>query len=226
MGASPTGLLQSRRALRERLSKLLQTGDFAGLVALAGREPSVASQLLLFLYTPDEELHWRALEGLGQVAGAQPQQVSKVMGRLHWLLNEDSGSFGWGAAAALGEIGRHQISLVAEIIPMFCGYLEEEVSRASMLWGVGRLAEVHAALLGEVLPAVLPLLQDADPKVRGLAAWCLGKARYRPAAAALKELLDDEAPVAIYDRGELQATSVGRVAREALASLEQENSRP
>jgi hypothetical protein len=225
MGALPAGVLKSRRALRERLTALLQAGDFPGLVDLAGREPGVASQLLMFLYTPNEELHWRALEGLGQVAGAYPQQVRRVMDRLLWLLNEDSGSFGWGAAAALGEIGRHQVSLVAEIIPMFCGFLEQEFSRGPMLWGIGRLGEVHPELLGEVLPLVAELLDDGDPQVRGLAAWCLGKSHYRPAAAALRKLRSDDLPAAIYDRGELKTTPVGQVAREALEALEEEPKR-
>lgn len=186
---------------------------------LAGRESGVAAQLLKFLYAPHELLHWRAVEGLGRLAGAYPRQVQKLIGRLLYLLNEDSGSFGWGAAAALGEIGRHQISLVAEIIPMFCGFLEEDFSRASMLWGVGRLGERHPELLTEVLPLVTPLLGHGDPQVRALAAWCLGKARYRKAAEALRDLLRDTAAVQLYDQGELRRATVGQVARAALAAL-------
>jgi hypothetical protein len=203
------------RSLREQIVQLLRTGDFPGLVELAGRDPRVGAQLLLYLYAPGDLLHWRALEGLGRVAGVYPRQAQKLIGRLLWLLNEDSGSFGWGAAAALGEIGRHQLSLVEDIIPMFCGFLEEEFSRAPMLWGVGRLGEVHPELLGEVMPLVIPLLEDGDPQVRALAAWCLGKVR-QVEAAALKALLPDDHPVEIYEGGEINLTTVGRVAREAL----------
>ena len=197
----------------------MRDGNFSALVALAGREKRVAGQLLLFLYDPGSLLHWRALEGLGQVAGAFPQQVQKLIGRLLYQLNEDSGSFGWGAAAALGEIGRGQLSLVAEIIPMFCGFLEEEFSRAPMLWGLGRLGEVHPEALTEIMPLVPSFLGDADPQVRGLSAWCLGKARHQPAAAALETLLADDSPVQIYDQGDLHRATVGRVAQQALAAL-------
>ena len=197
----------------------MRDGNFSALVALAGREEGVAAQLLLFLYDPGSLLHWRALEGLGQVAGAFPQQVQKLIGRLVYLLNEDSGSFGWGAAAALGEIGRHQISLVAEIIPMFCGFLEEEFSRAPMLWGSGRLGEVHPEVLAEILPLVLSFLGHPDPQVRGLSAWCLGKARHQPAAAILETLLADDSPVQIYDQGDLHRATVSQVAQQALAAL-------
>lgn len=199
---------------------ILREADYAALRALAAEEPRLGELLLQFLYDPEDLLHWRALEGLGQVAAAQPGQVQKLINRLLWLLNEDSGSFGWGAAAALGEIGRNQISLVNEIIPLFCGFLEEEFSREPMLWGVGRLAEVAPERLTEVWPRIMPFLTSSQPGVRGLAAWALGKAGYGEAAAELRALLSDDRPVAIYDRGELRQTTVAEVAREALAALE------
>ena len=108
--------LRNRRALREQIIRMLREADFPALVELAATEPGVGDMLLQFLYDPQDLLHWRALEGLGHLAGAQPEQVRKLISRLLWLLNEDSGSFGWGAAAALGEIGRGNIALVKDII--------------------------------------------------------------------------------------------------------------
>jgi hypothetical protein len=154
------------------------------------------------------------------VAHGHPRQVQKIITRLLWLLNEDSGSFGWGAAAALGEIGRHELSVVADIIPMFCGFLEEPFSRVPMLWGIGRLAEVHPQELDEVRPFMLSSLQDDDPQVRALGAWALGKLREHQAKEGLETLLDDDSPVKLYDRGELRCTTVARLAREALAALD------
>jgi len=198
---------------------LLQAGDFPGLTKLAGQESGVAAILMQFLYDPGALLYWRALEGLGFVAGSHPEQVRQIINRLLYLLNEDSGSNGWGAAAALGEIGRRQIALVKEIIPMFVGFLEEPFSQEPMLWGVGRLAEVHAELLDEVLPEIVPFLTNPEPQLRALAAWGLGKARYRPAAGAIQTLTGDEHPVELYDRGRLLETTVGHIAHEALADL-------
>jgi hypothetical protein len=205
--------------LREKIVPLLQAGDFRGLTALAGQESGVAAILMQFLYEPGALLYWRALEGLGLVAGAHPEQVGKLITRLLYLLNEDSGSNGWGAAAALGEIGRNQIMLVKEIIPMFVGFLAEPFSQEPMLWGVGRLAEVQAELLHEVLPEIVPFLTNPEPQLRGLAAWGLGKARYQPAAGAIQALTGDQHPLHLYDGGRLRETSVGQVAQEALAGL-------
>ncbi len=211
--------LNRRRALRERIVALLQAGDFPGLTDLASRENGVADQLLNYLFDPEDLLHWRAVEGLGWVAGAQPEQVRKLISRLLYQLNEDSGSFGWMAAAALGEIGRHQLPVVAEIVPMFYGFLEQEFPRVSMLWGLGRFWEVHPRALPEAVPLLLDLLQDPDPRVRGLSAWCLGRAGAREAQEALKGLLEDGSEVELYDQEQLHRTSVGRLAKEALEKI-------
>lgn len=206
----------SRRALREQIVALLEAGDFAALAALAARESGVAGQLLNFLFSPGELLHWRATEGLGYVAAAQPEQVRKVINRLLWQLNEDSGSAGWGAASALGEIGRHHLPLVEEILPMFYGFLGHDFSRAPMLWGLGRLWEVHPQALEEAVPLLFAFLEAPDPQLRGLAAWCLGRVRPPGMAEVLPGLLGDDGPVELYDREQLRRTTVGQLAREAL----------
>ena len=212
--------MKSRTALRQEIRELLARGDYPELVNLAGLETPVTGLLMQFLYDPHDPLHWQALEGLGHVAHGHPQQVQKIITRLLWLLNEDSGSCGWGAAAALGEIGRHELSVVQYIIPMFCGFLEETFSRAPMLWGIGRMAEVHPGELHEVIPYILACLEDDAPQVRGLSAWALGKLKEREAKQLLEKLLDDEGPVEIYDQGELRRTTVSQLAKEALAALE------
>ncbi|MGP8054468.1 MAG: DVU0298 family protein [Limisphaerales bacterium] len=99
------------------------------------------------------------------------------------------------------------------------GLLSEEFSRAPMLWGIGRLAERHPALLGDVLPVILPFLTSPDSQVRALAAWALGKAGYCRAAPELEALTDDATPATIYDRAELRQVTVAQLAREALVSL-------
>jgi HEAT-like repeat len=211
--------MKSRTALRQEIRKLLEEGNFPEVVALAGREPHVTSLLMQFLYDPHDPLHWRAMEGLGHVAHGHPTEVRKIISRLLWLLNEDSGSFGWGAAAALGEIGRHELPVVAEIIPMFCGFLEETFSRVPMLWGIGRMAQVHPEELHEVVPYLLPCLADSDPQVRGLSAWALGSLKEPEAREPLNKMLTDESPVTLYDEGKVQSTTVAQLARQALASL-------
>lgn len=210
----------SRAALRRKVQTLLQAKDYPGLVALAGEVEGVPPLLLQFLFDSHDLLYWRALEGLGQVARSHPDQVKKVIGRLLWMLNEDSGSAGWGAAAALGEIAREQFPLMSDLISMFCGFLEKPFSRGAMLWGIGRLAQVRPEALDEVLPFIRPCLKDPEPQIRGLSAWVLGRLKDQEVKEELKKLLEDENPVLLYDEGEWQHTTVARLTREALSLLE------
>jgi hypothetical protein len=211
--------MAEKSAVRQQIIELLLKPDFPGLVDLSGRVPATAQILAQLLYSPEDLLHWRALEGLGYVAGVHPGQVQKIINRLLWLLNEDSGSFGWGAPAALGEIGRHQLPLVKEIIPMFIGLLEEPFSQGPMLWGLGRMGEVYPENLDQITPAIVIFLTNPEPQLRAYATWSLGKLRYRQAAPEIGKLLGDTEPVEIYDAEQLHQTSVGRVAQEALERL-------
>jgi hypothetical protein len=211
--------MKNRRALRGQIIARLKAGDFSALVELAGKDAGVAPLLMQFFYDPHDGLHWRAVEGLGYVAAAHPEQVKKLINRLLYLLNEDSGSTGWGAASALGEIARQQISLVAEIIPVLVGFLEDKFSQGPMLWGLGRLGEVRPDLLAEAAPKIVLFLTNTEPQLRAYAAWCLGKMRYPGAIPGLQALSMDASQVEIYDRGELLSTTVGRVAQEALEGI-------
>ncbi|OPX20190.1 MAG: hypothetical protein BZ151_05090 [Desulfobacca sp. 4484_104] len=212
-------MANKHKVRREKVIACLLNGDFNSLVELAGRETAVSSILLQLTYSLDDLLSWRAVEGLGYLAHAHPEKVKIIIGRLLWLLNEDSGSFGWGAPAVLGEIGRRNFSLVADIVEVLFGYLEEEFSRSPMLWGLGRLGEKHPEVVQPGIPQIMKYVLDADPQVRAHAAWCLGAIGALAAVASLAQLSDDPEPVKLYENGELRQTTVGAIARQALAPL-------
>jgi len=75
----------------------------------------------------------------------------------------------------------------------------------------------HGRLFDEVLPDVLACLDHPDSQVRGMAAWCLGQCGRADGLAGRDDLLADEAPVDLYEGGQLARTSVGRLVRRALA---------
>lgn len=210
----------SRKAQkRKRVQELLLAADYPALVRQAAADGSLLTLLLQFTFAPDTLISWRATEAIGELAVAQPKQVAQLLPRLLWSLNEDSGSFGWGAAAVLGEIGRRNYALVADIIEILLNFVADDFAREGMLWGLGRLAQEHP---DAVLPAgsqIQACLSDPKPQVRAYAAWCLGRLGYQAAAVDLQQLVADQQPVVLYDQGRLQETTVGRIAAEALAQL-------
>jgi len=204
---------------RERIIHLLTVGDITGVADLAEETGGVITILLQLQFDPASLVHWRAMEAVGLIAQRRPQAIARVIPRLLWSLNEDSASFGWGAAALLGEIGRCNYALVADIIEMLHQFLEDDFSREGMLWGLGRLSQTQPQMVQAAAPRIQACLADANPQVRAYAAWCLGILHYAPAAAPLAKLTGDGAAVVLYDNGSLATTTVGQIAREALQKL-------
>lgn len=209
----------SRSAKRAQIVQLLESGDIAAAAGLADQTGGIVTILLQLLFDPDSQLHWRAIEAVGQIAQSQPKAIAKIIPRLLWSLNEDSASFGWGAAALLGELGRTNYPLVADIIEMLFQFLEDEFAREGMLWGLGRLGQAQPEIVQEAVPMIMACLSDANPQVRAHAAWCLGILRDQKAIPALTSLAADPEPVKVYDRGVLQEMTVGQIAQQALESL-------
>lgn len=65
-----------------------------------------------------------------------------------------------------------------------------QLARIHAIWGLGQLARQTP----DVMAAVVPLLKDADPEIRGQAAKALGEARYAAAFDSLLSLLKDPEP--------------------------------
>jgi hypothetical protein len=210
----------SRKDKRNQIIQLLLAGDIPAAGEFAAATGGGITILQQLLFEPESLLHWRAIEAIGYIAKIQPPRIKAIIPRLLWSLNEDSASFGWGAAAALGEIGRENYQIVSDIIEMLLQFLEEDFTREGMLWGLGRLGQTQPQ---EVLPAA-PRLQDCltdpNPQVRTYAAWSLGIIGAQAAVDDLRRLTADSEPVKLYEAGTLRETTVGQVAREALSRLE------
>ncbi len=87
---------------------------------------------------------------------------------------------------------------------------------ASAGWHIpGRSAFKPAAGL------LLPYMKSEDPNLRGLAVWAVGPVLNPEAIQHLKGLARDPAGLMLYRAGRLLQYSVGRLALEALAKVEQ-----
>ena len=213
---------------RATVRRLLEAGDTEGLERLARVHRRTLSLLLGLTYSPDETVAWRAVEGLGVAAAAvaeeDPEFVRGILRRLLWSLNDESGGIGWKSPQALGAIVAARLDLFRDFVPLVLSLfeLEEEAFRPGTLWAVGQVALRDAASVQGAAPWVLACLDHPDPATRGHACWCagcLGLAEARPRLAALAE---DPAEVAFFAQGALHRRTVGALAREALARLEEE----
>ncbi len=212
--------------MHERMRDRLENRDLNGIRSEAEVDRRTLSRLLPFTYQLDGLLRWRAVEALGAAAGVvadrDPEFVRGIVRRLFWSLSDESGSVGWSAPEAIGEIVANRPQLFADYAPMVVSLfenLEEAYFRPGILWAIGRIASVAPALVAEAAPMAIRLLSDRDPHVRGAAVWCLGRIAHPEAAAGLRGLLSDTNQIAIYMDGEVRATTVGGLARDALDEL-------
>jgi hypothetical protein len=210
----------SRSAKRDQIARFLLDGDFPALADFADKTGGVVTILLSFLFDPEGLLHWRATVAIGYPAKSHPKGIKEIIPRLLWSLNEDSASFGWGAAAVLGEIGKNNYKIVEDITLMLFHFLEDDFTREGILWGLGRLGQTHPEVVQEAAPRIQACLADPNPQVRTYAAWSLGIIGARAATPDLQRLTDDSEPARLYEDDTLRETTVGQIVREALQRLE------
>ena len=220
------------RELKQRILGLLKSADFYRASDELCRLPAtrVINPLFSFLYNSDEQVRWKAITAFGVVmsklAGEDMDAARRVMRRLMWNLNDESGGIGWGSPEAMGEtLARHE-GLSNEYTRVLLSYaredgnyLEHEVLQRGLLWGIGRLSQARPRLVKHAAPYLLPYLKSPDATVRGLAAWIMGLLGVKEARQGLERLTKDEAWVQMYINRRLIKVRVKELAEKALNGL-------
>ncbi len=214
-------------SIKTEVKRLLNTKRFEQIADLAEQERRVVRYLFSFLYSTDDLLHWRAAEALGFVAGREGARgrdgQRNIPRRLVWSLAEESGSTAWPAPEGLGAVVAHQPNSYLDFGRIVLSFIEDPILRRGVLWSARKIAEKRPDLVQDSSPAIIELLDDPDPTTRGHAAWALGVTYNRDAIDKLKELQQDTSPLTIYNKGELQHTTVGELATMSLAELRKWN---
>jgi hypothetical protein len=221
------------RERKARIGQLLGRGDvesaMQAVLQMPGRQ--AVNPLIAYLYSGDERMRWLAITVLGRVVGKMAQRDMEparvVMRRLMWNLNDESGGIGWGSAEAMGEITAVHAGLADEFGAILISYinpggnfLEHELLQRGSLWGVGRLAHARPRL-AEPAAAYLPAFFDSpDPYLRGTAIWAAGPLLDDDMRILVKATVSDNAPLRLYRRMQIARTTVGKLARAALAGTD------
>jgi HEAT repeat protein len=206
-------------SLKSEVRALLERYDRRAVVELALEDRRVVPALNRLLFDEDELIRWRAVEGFGWLAREDPFLLEKIIARLIYTMNDDSGSIGWGAPYALGEICACDPDLVEDFFPIVISSIDLEVFRHGVIWAIGRVAPVRPDLVADTGPVVAAYLPDRSVRVRGLACWTLARLNWPGAAEVLIRLLGDRGELTIYQDGQLWPRTVGRLAEEGLERI-------
>lgn len=160
------------------------------------------------------------------------EAARRVMRRLLWSLNDESGGIGWGAAEAMAEIMFHSAGLRHEYLHMLLSYTHEDgeedfqdgnflelpLLQRGVLWGVGRLCQGHYAEIKERLfdDDLLFYLSSPDEQVVGLAVWCLSFMGSEKATSKLIHFIEHPGSVRIFLDGQMKSVRVAELAEKGL----------
>lgn len=230
-----------RRQVKKEIFALLETTGPAGLAGkLAGYPPHIAvNALFMALCHPHETVRWHAVCAFGALipamADKDPESARMVMRRLLWSLNDESGGIGWGAPEAMAEIMCRSSLLRQEYLHMLFSYIREDGGelfqdgnylelpplQRGVLWGIGRIAEVHRAEMPgrEFAGDIAAYLSSADLQVVGLAIWCLGLLGTATEAPRIAAFLDHPGEIQLFLNSSMKTVTLGELAAASLARL-------
>ncbi len=221
----------SNRALKNLVADLLKSATAdkipESLVAYSGHQ--VIRVLFSFLCEQDRVVRWRAVATMGHLATLLAEEdmekARDVMRRLMWILNEESGSSGWGAPEAMAEIIVRHEGLAKEYMSVFISYmdpnsnyLENPYLQRDLLYGLARLGSgPFSPLPKDSVNKYLPsYFFSEDPLVRGLAVFCAAIFNPQDASESLHKLLEDRTEITIYLNEEEARYTISALAQRAL----------
>ncbi|MBI4837719.1 MAG: HEAT repeat domain-containing protein [Nitrospirae bacterium] len=174
-------------------------------------------------YDKHSIISWRAIEAVGLITGrlsmTNPEIVRNLIGRLLWMIRDESGGIGWSSPEMLGEIVRNSPGLFPDIAPVIVSFHDEKMLTAGVLRAIGRIGKINSEFAEYANPIAGKYLCDPDPVIRGYAAWALGETGTSESVNALKKLQNDGSVITIYAESELKKITVGRIAKEAIEKI-------
>ena len=210
-------------ALKKEVIEYLEGRKYREIIRLSSSVHKIINILITLSYDKSKSVSWRAIEAVGvlskEIAKSAPDTVRNIVGRLLWMIRDESGGIGWSSPEMLGEIVRNNPELCADVAPVIVSFHEEKMLTSGVLWALGRMGKINDETVGYAIPVVLPYLDSPDHTIRGYAACALGSLGAIGAIAKLESLRNDNNAITSYEDGELKKNTVGEFATEALESF-------
>jgi hypothetical protein len=209
--------------VKKTITELLKKQSYQELSDVNASHHKKVNVLISLSYNKETDLSWRAIEAIGimskQAAESDPETVRNTVGRLLWMLRDESGGIGWSAPEMLGEIVKNNPELCADIAPIILSFHYEHMLTAGTLRATGRIGKINEEMIAYAIPIILPYLNSTDNSTRGYAVYALGELGAIGAKVRLEGFENDKGKFLFYDEGSLKEISVGDMASNALIRL-------
>ena len=213
---------------KREIKTLLEKKDYSALMDLPSLEKAV-SILISLSYDKQSVLAWRAMEAIGlltaELARTDIDRVRNIVGRLLWMIRDESGGIGWSVPEILGEIVRNNPVLCEDIAPIIASFHEEKMLTPGVLWALSRIGQINHETVQYAVPIIRSYLSAADPVIRGFAVIAIAEMGDAGSLEALGKMKEDSSEVSLYENGELVKKTVVRLSDDAAKKLAGEVSR-
>ncbi|MBN2226176.1 MAG: hypothetical protein JW763_02310 [candidate division Zixibacteria bacterium] len=211
---------------KDHARQLLVEYDMSGLVEWATSSRNALRTMASLLFDNDPVIRWRAIEGIGLISGkidqSDPDAVRRLLRRLFWLMNDESGGLCWHAPEAIGEILIHAPRFIDEFAFILLSFMHEEPFEAGVRWAVMRLAKHRdknpqlEQMLSGRRDDLLRSLTAEQPAMRAYALMALQVMGEKIPSELREKLKNDTAVVEhyVYETGQLRNVRIADLAAE------------
>lgn len=215
------------RRTKKEIIKLLEEKNYDELIKSSSSGKKIFNTLISLSYDKKNKVSWRAIESIGlitkKLSESDPEIVRNLVGRLLWMIRDESGGIGWSAPEILGEIVRNNPKLCMDIGPILVSFLHEKMLRVGILRAIGRIGRTNTEMVNDALSVIPGFLHHSDSTLRGYAAWALGEIGKPEMLKELEPLKNDNEILTFYEKGELKEKTVGKIAEDAIGKLKSQN---
>ena len=213
---------------KKQIRSLLEKKDFSALKKLPSLEKAVPV-LISLSYNKQSVVSWRAIEAIGlltaELAGTDPDRVRNIVGRLLWMIRDESGGIGWSVPEILGEIVRNNPVLCEDIAPIIASFHEEKMLTPGVLLALSRIGQINTETVRYAVPIIRSYLSATDPTIRGFAVIAIAAMGDTVSLEVIEKMKEDSSEVSLYEKGELVKKTIARISDEAVKKLADEASR-
>lgn len=159
---------------KEEVRRFLAVRDTVSLINWADTDRDPLRIMASLLFDEDPLICWRAIEGMGQAAGVVAEKdrdrVVRQVGRLLWMMNDESGGLCRRSPEAIAEILVNVPDLIPEYAHMLTAYLWEEPFECGTRLAMQRLLTTNRKTVSVFAQCVGDLqksLEHPDECIRG-----------------------------------------------------------
>lgn len=215
---------KKKRAKKNEIATLADAGDIDALVDFAFDDLKTLRFLQRLLYAPEEDKRWYYADVIGQVcARLSTQKPGAVSDLLHRMFEActDSAATHWGLLETIGSIIAARPDIFGAFTRHILMYRGVPSSQVHALWALGTIADNSPAVVRSTpVYSVFEYVSHPDSFTRGHAIRLFGRINATEVKGEIEKQLDDPAQLTVYEKGRPVHTTVGQLAKEALATMQ------